>query len=99
MNKQSKKLMAGIMAIAMTTASASASIAPLQASAVQVLGETDFEEKLLPWQIVEQSPAKQTFDIKDGTAHIYVLVPEGGEKEKWDLAFRHRSLNFRKQSH
>ncbi len=95
MYKQSKKLMAGIMAIAMTAASASASIAPLQASAVQVLGETDFEEKLLPWQIVEQSPAKQTFDIKDGTAHISVLVPEGGDKEKWDLAFRHRYLNFK----
>lgn len=95
MHKKSKKLIAGIMSLAMTAASAAASFAPMEASAVQVLGETSFEQKALPWYVCNNAPAKQQFDFEDGTFHIQILVPKGGEKEKWDLQFKHRNLNFK----
>ena len=71
-------------------------IAPMSAAAeCQVLGETTFEEKAIPWHTCESSPAKQNFAIEDGTFHVEVLVPKGADGEKWDLQFRHRNLNFK----
>ncbi|SEH69557.1 Carbohydrate binding domain-containing protein [Ruminococcus flavefaciens] len=96
MHKKTQKFISGIMSLAMLASSASAYIAPLPASAVQVLGETSFENKSLPWHICSSNPAKQSFNIEDGAYHIQIRVPEGSEHEKWDLQFRHRGLNFRK---
>ena len=96
MHNKTQKFISGILSLAMLAASTSAYIAPMSASAVQVLGETSFENKSLPWHICSSNPAKQSFNIEDGTFHIQIRVPEGSEHEKWDLQFRHRGLNFKK---
>lgn len=97
MHKKSNRIMAGIMAMAMvTTANAAVPTASAEKMTVQVLGESTFDEKAMPWQIVENSPAKQEFSLEDGAFNIKILVPEGGEHEKWDLQLRHKNLNFRK---
>ncbi len=95
MHKKIKKLVTSIISLTMAATSTVSAVAPFQTSAVQVLGETSFENKSLPWHICSASPARQNFDIKDGTFHIEILVPSGADKEKWDLQFRHRNLNFK----
>ena len=96
MHKKSKVILAGAMALAMIAPTVATMATPLVASAGQILGETTFDHKALPWQTCETSPAKQEFDVKGGAFHITILEPEGGEKSKWDLQFRHRNLTFRK---
>ena len=97
MHKKTKKILAGVMGLAMIVPSTVASIAPMTANAGLVVGESTFDHKALPWHTCESSPAKQEFELtKDGTFHVTVLVPEGADKEKWDLQFRHRNLNFKK---
>ena len=96
MHNYSKKLIAGIVSLTMTAATTVANLAPLQASAVQVLGESTFEKKALPWHLVEAAPARQSFELEDGTFHIRITEPIGAEQERWDLQFRHRNLNFKK---
>ena len=98
MHNKTKKLMAGIMAAAMVTTASAAAASPAanaEKRIVQVLGESTFEKKAVPWQTVEAWPARQKFNIEDGAFHIYVLVPEGADKEKWDLQVKHRNLSFR----
>jgi endoglucanase len=94
MHKNTKKILASLMAMAMI-APAIPNMAPIKANAGLVVGESTFDHKALPWHTCESSPAKQDFSIDDGTFHVKVLVPEGGDKEKWDLQFRHRNLNFK----
>ena len=94
MHRNSKKIIAGLMALA-TIAPMAVSMAPMSVSAGQVLGESTFDHKALPWHTCESSPAKQNFDVKGGAFHITITVPEGAEKSKWDLQFRHRNLNFK----
>ena len=96
MHNSFKKIITSIISLAMAAASTVSAAAPLQSSAVQVLGETSFESKSLPWHICSVNPAKQNFEIKDGAFHIQIVYPIGAEREKWDLQFRHRGLNFRK---
>ena len=96
MHLKTKKIIAGIMSLAMVSASSVSFFAPMQASAVQVLGESTFEKKALPWYVTSASPAVQDFELEDGTFHIKVIVPSGAEKEKWDLQFKYRNLNFKK---
>ncbi len=94
MHKRIKSaIAASIMAVSMIAPTV-ANVAPMAASA-QVLGETSFEYKALPWHTCETSPAKQDFAIEDGAFHITVLNAVGGDHEKWDLQFRHRNLNFK----
>ena len=89
-----KAAAAALMSAAMMT---TAVTAPLNVSAeYQLLGETSFEHKMLPWQTCESAPAKQIFNIADGTAHIRIINPTGAGMEKWDLQFRHRGLSFKK---
>jgi len=97
MHKKLKKIMAGAISLATLAASANSTISPMAAeTTVQVLGESTFEEKSLPWHVTEAPPAKQEFKVEDGTFHITIRVPEGAEKEKYDLQFRHRGLSFKK---
>lgn len=96
MHKILKKLMAGAVSLAITAGAAVSFIAPMQTCAVQVLGESAFEEKALPWHICEARPADQDFELEDGTFHILIREPIGAEQEKWDLQFIHRNLNFKK---
>ena len=92
--KFSKAIVASLMAVTMIAPTV-ATVAPMSASAGQVLGESTFEYKALPWHTCESSPAKQDFDVKDGAFHITVTQPLGAESSKWDLQFRHRNLNFK----
>ena len=96
MHKSFNRLMISAVSLAMAVSSAVSFITPMQAAAVQVLGESTFDKKALPWHLVEASPAQQDFEIEDGTFHILITQPIGAEKEKWDLQFRHRNLNFKK---
>lgn len=92
--KFSKAIVASLMAVSMIAPTV-ATVAPMSASAGQILGESTFTDKALPWHTCETSPAKQDFRLEDGAFHITVKVPEGGEKAKWDLQFRHRNLDFK----
>ena len=96
MHKNYKKIVAGLMTAVMIAPTAVSISEPQKASAYELLGETSFEYKMLPWHTVETSPAKQQFELDDGTAHIKISVPEGPEKERWDLQFRHRNIDFKK---
>ena len=95
MHKNAKKLIASVMSMAMIIPSAATMVAPMNASAGLVVGESEFTHKALPWHTCESSPAKQDFNLEDGSFHIKVLVPEGADHEKWDLQVRHRNLNFK----
>uniref|UniRef100_UPI0025CBD1BF glycoside hydrolase family 9 protein n=1 Tax=Ruminococcus sp. TaxID=41978 RepID=UPI0025CBD1BF len=95
MHKNAKKLIASVMSMAMIIPSAANLVAPMNASAGLVVGESTFEHKALPWHTCESSPAKQNFKLEDGAFHVIVEVPEGADHEKWDLQVRHRNLNFK----
>ena len=92
--KLSKAIVASLMAVTMVAPSV-ATVAPMSASAGQVLGESTFDYKALPWHTCESSPAKQNFLIEDGAFHISIITADGADKSKWDLQFRHRNLNFK----
>ncbi|HAG12636.1 MAG TPA: glycoside hydrolase family 9 [Ruminococcus sp.] len=98
MHRRTKMAVASILAAATVAPMAVTSIAPLTASAAdegaQILGETDFTYKALPWHTCETSPAKQNFRIEDGAFHVTIKTALGGAGAKWDLQFRHRNLNF-----
>lgn len=90
-----KAVAASIMATTLLSTTV-ATVVPMSVSAGEVLGETTFDYKALPWHTCETNPAKQTFELtEDGTFHITVTKPLGGESSKWDLQFRHRNLNFK----
>ena len=96
MHKNYKKIAAALLTAAMI-APTTAGITPQHnASAYELLGETSFDYKMVPWHAVQASPAKQTFVLTDGAVNIRILVPEGPEKERWDLQFRHRNIDFKK---
>ena len=92
-SKNLKRSLAAVAAVAMLAGAVAAPISTANVvSAGEVLGETSFEYKALPWHTCESSPAKQTFSIEDGTFHVKILKASGADKEKWDLQVRHRNL-------
>lgn len=93
--KISKSIAASLMSAAMLTTAATA-VVPTTASAGQILGETSFDYKSLPWHTVSTSPAKQNFAIEEGAFHVTVIVPKGEDGERWDLQVRHKNLDFKK---
>ena len=96
MHKNYKKIIAELMAAVMIAPTAVSISEPPKAYAYELLGETSFSHKMIPWHTVENSPAKQDFELSDGNVHIKILIPEGADKERWDLQFRHMSLDFKK---
>ncbi len=91
-----KALLSSLLAAAMLAPAAANLAIPLTASAGEILGETEFDEKILPWHLLENSPARQNFWIDDGALHITILRPEGAYGERSDLALCCRNLNFKK---
>lgn len=87
--------MAGLLTAALVVPMTVSISEPLKASANELLGETSFDHKMAPWQVLSASPAKQQFDFKEGAAHMLILVPEGADREKWDLQFVHNNLSFK----
>ncbi|MBQ9982845.1 MAG: glycoside hydrolase family 9 protein [Oscillospiraceae bacterium] len=89
-----RKVMATIASVAMLSTSV---LPSMNVSAeVEMLSETSFEYKMLPWHTVESSPAKQNFWIEDGAIHIMILKAIGSDQEKWDLMTRYKNLSFKK---
>ena len=96
MHKRTKKIVSGVLSLGMIASALSTFGTALSANAGLVVGESTFDHKALPWHTCESSPAKQDFNLTDtGEFHIKVLVPKGGDGEKWDLQVRHRNLNFK----
>ncbi|MDD7516471.1 glycoside hydrolase family 9 protein [Ruminococcus flavefaciens] len=95
MKKHCKKFTAGILSAAMLVPTAVSIAEPVRTSAYELLGETTFEHKMIPWHAVETAPAKQTFELTDGAVKLSILVPNGAEWERWDLQFKHKNLSFK----
>ena len=95
MNSLLKRIIASVSAVSLIVP-AFAMTDVQKVNAGQMLGETSFDYKILPWHTVEASPAKQNFEITpEGEFHVMILWGQGAEKEKWDLQVRHRNLNFK----
>ncbi|MCM1506503.1 MAG: glycoside hydrolase family 9 protein [Ruminococcus flavefaciens] len=89
-----KKIAGGLMAATMAVSAATAVIAPMGAFAGDQLGQSTFDEGIgLPWHTCETNPAKQTFDIKNGTYNVHI-VNKDGDDGRWDLQLRHRGLKI-----
>jgi endoglucanase len=91
-----KAVTASLMAATMLTTTV-ATVIPMSVSAGNMLGESEFTKKGLPWHTCETSPAKQTFEIKDGQYVCTIKEPGGqakGGESRWDLQFRHRKLKI-----
>ena len=89
-----KKIAGGLMAAAMAVSAATAVIAPMGAFAGDQLGQSTFDEGIgLPWHTCETNPAKQSFNIKDGTYNVTIEQNHGPES-RWDLQLRHRGLKI-----
>ncbi|MGN1480458.1 glycoside hydrolase family 9 protein, partial [Porcipelethomonas sp.] len=93
-NKFTKAITASVMAAAMLTTTV-ATVAPMTVSAGEILGESTFDYKALPWHTCETNPAKQSFDLDNGMFHVTIINPKGGDGDRWDLQTRHRNLNFK----
>ncbi len=92
--KKFRKALATVAAVAMLAGSVASPM--MSVSAGQVLGETGFEYKSLPWYTCESDPARQTFDIRDGAFHIGIIRAKGADGEKWDLQAKYSNLNLKK---
>ena len=99
-SKNLKRTIAAVSAVVML---AGAVMAPLNGanvvSAGEVLGETSFDYKALPWHTCESSPAKQDFKIEDGAFHVTIIKADGADGAKWDLQVRHRNINLKSGHH
>ena len=97
MHKTMKRIAAGLVAITASLSAAAAS-APMSVFAEdeQILIQSDFEAGMgLPWHTLENAPARQDFDISDGTYNITILNNDGPES-RWDLQLRCRNLVIQK---
>ena len=95
-----KRIVAGLLTAAMIVPLTVSLSEPQGVSAEngsnELLGETTFDYKIVPWMPVEASPAKQNFMIEDGAVHLTILKGKGASLSNYDLQFRHRNLEFRK---
>lgn len=89
----SKKKITKIAALCVAAVSA---ITPVTASAAgEMLGETTFDKKGLPWHVCESTPGKMSFEIEGGVYKATIINPGGasnGGEDRWDCQFRHRGL-------
>ena len=89
----SKKIRRVLATAAVTILTGAVASPVMTVSAEQLLGETSFDYKMLPWEPCEASPARQYFVVEDGA--VTVMSANGADGERWDLQFKHRNLNFR----
>ncbi len=94
LNKKIRKVMASVMAVALLAGSVSTPAENVFAG--EVLGETGFENKHLPWRGFEIAPANQNISVEDGQLRVEILNPTGEDREKWDLRTEYRNINFKK---
>ena len=96
MHKNCKRIASALMAAAIIVPMNISTAEPLFTSAYEVLGESTFDYKLLPWTPVEANHAKQKFDIDDGAAHLTIVEPIGDSRKQWELRFEHKGISFQK---
>jgi endoglucanase len=89
-----RSMAAGLVSVAMIIPSAANAVST-SVSASQLLGETSFENKTLPWQSVQTGNAEQNIQIQNGALLVDIFSANGADKEKWDLQIRHRDLDFK----
>ena len=95
--KLGKILSSSLLAATMLTTATVSFVAPMSASAGNMLGQSNFDDGIgLPWHTCETNPAKQTFDISGGTYNVEIKNNDGPES-RWDLQLRHR-VNFIQKS-
>ena len=100
MHKRIGKAITGSLLAATMLATTAASFVPMTmtASAGSCVGQSDFNDGVgLPWHTCETNPAKQTFNISNGTYNVTIVNPGGatrGGNSRWDLQFRHRKLKI-----
>ena len=97
MHKTMKRIAAGLVAITAGLSAAAAS-APMSvfAESEQILIQSDFDEGIgLPWYTTENAPARQDFDISDGTYTVTILNNDGPES-RWDLQLGYRNFVIKK---
>lgn len=92
--KHSKAVIASLLAATMTVSAEFPAMPVVAVTEGEILGESTFDYKMIPWHTVSASPAKQDFRIEDGAVHITIITGTGAEHMQWDLQFRHRKLNF-----
>ena len=97
-NKMSKRLLSGVMAVAMSASALMAGMTSLTAYAGQELGHGDFNDGAgLPWHICESATGTMKFEITDGCYNILITNPGGLSNDgegRWDCQFRHRGLTI-----
>jgi endoglucanase len=92
--KFGKALSASLVSATMLTTATVGFIAPMSASAGNMLGQSTFDDGVgLPWHTCETNPAKQTFEIADGSYNV-TIVENDGPESRWDLQLRHRGLTI-----
>jgi len=92
--KFGKIISSSLLAAAMLTTATVGMVAPMSASAGDMLGQHDFDEGIgLPWHTCETNPARQKFDIEGGTYNVHIENPDGGDG-RWDLQLRHRGIKI-----
>ncbi len=97
MHKTMKRIVAGLVAIT-GALSATAASAPMSVFAKneQIIIQSDFNAGMgLPWRTFENAPARQDFDISDGTYNITIQNNDGPES-RWDLQFLYKNFYIQK---
>lgn len=95
-NKTIRKAAAFVCALAVLSSAAVFSVfSPENVRAGEILGETEFNYKALPWFTTESSPAIQNFRIEDGAFKVIIVNADGSDGEAYDLQLKHRDLNFK----
>ena len=96
MRKQSKRLIAGLLTTAMVLPMTVSLVQPMSAAAGNVVEESTFERKIIPWRYETAFPARQRIDVDNGAAHIFVQSPLGASKMQDDLQFVYKNLTLKK---
>ncbi len=92
--KMAKAITGSFLAATMAASVATQFVAPMSASAGNMLGQSTFDDGIgLPWHVCETNPAKQTFEIENGKYTVSIVKNNGGDG-RWDLQLRHRKLKI-----
>lgn len=101
-NKFGKKMLASVMAAAMTVSATAVGLSSITASAAvtgyEELGSGTFNDGVgLPWHICESATGTMKFEVADGCYNVLITNPGGQTNNgegRWDCQFRHRGLTI-----
>lgn len=101
-NKFGKKMLASVMAAAMTVSATAVGLSSITASAAvtgyEELGPGTFNDGVgLPWHICESATGTMKFEVANGCYNVLITNPGGlsnNGEGRWDCQFRHRGLTI-----